>query len=164
MAMRKAGNTPTKRAAKKTTGRTTKKAATKVVKQATRKTAAKKAASTTARKKAAARKAVKKAAAKKAVRKAPARKRAVARKRITPEQALANTRQLLAAKHEHDRQPQTWHQFDPNHAPVPKPGFQSDAAASHAIDLHAGESRMKAIQGSISGQDRRHQGRQDAKG
>ncbi|NUO76550.1 MAG: hypothetical protein HOQ32_11110, partial [Lysobacter sp.] len=80
---------------------------------------------------------------------------------ITPEQALANTRQLLEAKQEHDRQPQPWQQLDPQHGQVPKQDPQSPGAAAKAEELHAGESRMQAIQGSIGTQDRRNQGKRD---
>ena len=90
--------------------------------------------------------------------------------RITPEEALANTRELLEAKQARDREPPPWRQFDPDHGhpahehgtPGPDAAQQAQAHA-HAEELHRGESRMKAIQGSISGQDRHHQGRQDAK-
>jgi hypothetical protein len=90
--------------------------------------------------------------------------------RITPEEALANTRELLEAKQARDREPPPWRQFDPDHGhpahehgtPGPDAAQQAQAHA-HAEELHRGESRIKAIQGSISGQDRHHQGRQDAK-
>ncbi|HEY5780844.1 MAG TPA: hypothetical protein VIT66_03085 [Lysobacter sp.] len=100
-----------------------------------------------------------KVAVKKSARKAMPKK--VSRRKISPEQALANTRQLLEAKHEHDRQPQPWQQLDPQHGHVPGPGYQSEGAAAKAEELHAGESRMQAIQGSISSQDRHSQGKRD---
>jgi hypothetical protein len=100
-----------------------------------------------------------------------AARRATKPRHITPEQALANTRDLLEAKQARDREPPPWRQFDPDHGhPAHEhaiPGRDSTQAAqahAHAEELHRAESRMKAIQGSISGQDRRHQGRQDAKG
>nr|WP_231118134.1 hypothetical protein [Lysobacter silvisoli] len=80
---------------------------------------------------------------------------------ITPEQALANTRQLLEAKQERDRQPAAWQQLDPGHGQVPRDGPQSPSAAAKAEELHAGESRMQAIQGSIGTQDRHNQGKRD---
>lgn len=80
---------------------------------------------------------------------------------ITPKQALANTRKLLEAKHAHDRGPQPWQAFDPQPGQVPQPGFQSDEARDKAEELHAGESRMEAIQGAISTQDRHNQGKRD---
>ncbi|WP_386747570.1 hypothetical protein [Agrilutibacter niabensis] len=89
---------------------------------------------------------------------------------ITPEEALANTRELLEAKQARDREPPPWRQFDPDHghpahehAAPGRDAAQEAQAHAHAEELHRGESRMKAIQGSISGQDRHHQGRQDAK-
>jgi hypothetical protein len=80
---------------------------------------------------------------------------------ITPEQALANTRQLLEAKQEHDRQLPPWQQLDSQHGQVPKQGAQSPGAEAKAEELHAAESRMQAIQGSIGTQDRRNQGKRD---
>ncbi|MGO4221933.1 hypothetical protein AB4Y64_08765 [Lysobacter sp. TAF61] len=94
---------------------------------------------------------------------APTPRKRAAKPRITPEQALANTQELLAAKHERDHQPQPWQQFDPGHGHVPKPGFQSDSAAAKAGELHAAESRMEATQGSIGTQDRHNQGKRDSR-
>jgi len=91
------------------------------------------------------------------------------RRKITPEAALATTRELLEAKQARDRQPPPWRQFEAPHG-------QSGAGQHHGYDeqqaaaeakagvLHAAESRMEAIQGSISTQDRHAQGRRDAKG
>ena len=88
---------------------------------------------------------------------------AATRKRgITPKQALANTLALLEAKQEHDRQPLPWQQFAAPHAHHPAtPDSQSPEAAQKAVELHAGESRMQAIQGSISTTDRRNQSKRD---
>jgi hypothetical protein len=80
---------------------------------------------------------------------------------ITPEQALANTRKLLEAKQEHDRQVQPWQQLDDGRGPAPHAGHQSEEAAAKAEQLHAAESRVQAIQGSISTQDRHNQGKRD---
>lgn len=92
----------------------------------------------------------------------PAGKQAARKpRRITPAQALANTRALLEAKQAHDRQPPPWQALDPQGGPLPQPGFQSDAARLKADELHAGESRLPAIQGSISTQDRHQQGKRD---
>ena len=44
------------------------------------------------------------------------------------------------------------------------PAPQSTEAAGKALELHAGESRMKAIQGSAGTQDRRNQGKRDHRG
>jgi len=84
-------------------------------------------------------------------------------RRITPEQALANTRALLDAKKEHDRQPQPWQMLDQHAGPVDHGGHQSPEAADKAEQLHEGESRMQAIQGSISSTDRKNQGKRDAR-
>lgn len=83
------------------------------------------------------------------------------RGRITPEQALANTRALLKAKQEHDRQPPPWQALDGMPGAAPQAGFQSDEAAQKATELHAGESRMQAIQGSVGTQGRHAQGKRD---
>jgi hypothetical protein len=118
-----------------------------------------------------ARKAATKQAARKTTtaRKAPARK-AAARKTtrrakggITPAQALANTRALLEAKQEHDRQPQPWQTLDPAHAHVAQAGFQSDEARQKYLELHSGEARKDALQGSIGTQDRHNQGKRDSR-
>lgn len=82
-------------------------------------------------------------------------------RKITPQQALANTRALLEAKQQHDRQPQPWQTLDPEQSHLPSEGFQSPEAAAKAEELHAGESRMQAIQGSIGSQDRHNQGKRD---
>ena len=69
---------------------------------------------------------------------------------------------LLEAKQEHDRQPPPWQQLTAPHAHHPAaPDSQSPEAAQKAVELHAGESRMQAIQGSISTTDRRNQGKRD---
>ncbi|KRA52696.1 hypothetical protein ASD77_13805 [Pseudoxanthomonas sp. Root65] len=153
----------------------------KVAKQTTRKVAAKKTAKTATKK--IARKVAKKPApqrpAKRATtktttgtRQAPAAKasaKKVARKRtpkkITPAQALANARSLLEQKLEHDRQPAPWQHLDQEtHGATPEAGFASAEAAGKAHELHAAESRMKAIQGSAGTQDRRNQGKRDHRG
>jgi hypothetical protein len=86
---------------------------------------------------------------------------AKAPRKITPKQALANTRKLLEAKQEQARQPQPWQTLDPQREHVPQTGFQSDEAAAKANELHAGESRMVSIHGSVSTHDRRNQGKRD---
>lgn len=151
-----------KRPAKKATKKTAAKKATRTA--ATKKTAAKKANAT---KKAATKTttvakkvAKKKVAAKKSARKA-AKKPA---KAISPRQALANTRKLLEAKQQHDREPQPWQALDPQVQHVPQPGYQSGQAAGKAQELHAGESRMASIHGSMGARDRRNQGKRDHRG
>jgi len=80
---------------------------------------------------------------------------------ITPEQALENTRKLLEAKHEHDRQLQPWQQLDGSHDVNAHGGYQSEEAAAKAAELHAAESRLQATQGSIGTQGRHDQGKRD---
>jgi len=85
-----------------------------------------------------------------------------ARSGITPGRALANTRALLEAKQQHDAEPKSWQALAgrAEHAP-PDGGFQSGIAAAKAEELHAGESRMTAIEGSISTRGRQNQGKRD---
>jgi hypothetical protein len=91
-----------------------------------------------------------------------ARRKSVAKPRpITPEQALENTRNLLEAKQEHDRQTPAWQQLDGGHAPETQGGYQSEEAAARAAELHAAESRLQATQGSIGTQGRHDQGKRD---
>jgi len=70
---------------------------------------------------------------------------------------------LLGAKKQHDRQPQPWQMLDQHAGPVDHTGYQSPEAADKAEQLHEGESRMQAIQGSISSTDRKNQGKRDAR-
>ncbi|HYM86261.1 MAG TPA: hypothetical protein VET30_05935 [Pseudoxanthomonas sp.] len=79
----------------------------------------------------------------------------------TPGQALAATRKLLEQKQAHDREVQPWQLLDPQQTHVPDAGFQSNEAADKAVELHAAESRMKAIHGSAGTQDRHNQGKRD---
>lgn len=83
---------------------------------------------------------------------------------LTPEQALANTRALLAAKQAHDRETPPW-QLIGSHGEggAAHDGFQSDAARDRAADLHEGEMHLHAIQGSVSSSGRRKQGRRDSR-
>jgi len=97
--------------------------------------------------------------------KAPARKTSArdvaAKKRI---QATRAKKKLLEKKTARDREPKAWQALDANAAPaVAAPGFQSSGAAGKAKRLHAGESRMKPIQGSISTRGKRNQGKRDAR-
>ncbi|MEZ0470278.1 hypothetical protein [Luteimonas salinilitoris] len=151
----RAGKTTAKRAAgKKAAAKTPAKRA--APKQAAKKATAKKAAGKTTKKGTA-------KAAKKATTGKPAKK-AARRRGITPQKALANTRALLEAKHEQARQPKPWQSTDGRGEPAPETGFQSSDAARRAEDLHAGESRLPAIQGSISTRDRLNQGKRDHRG
>lgn len=83
---------------------------------------------------------------------------------ITPKRALANTRALLKAKQRHDAEPKSWQTLGghADHEPHVA-GLSSGIAADKAEELHAGESRMSAIEGSISTRDRHHQGKRDAR-
>ncbi|MEN1939514.1 hypothetical protein WCE39_00200 [Luteimonas sp. MJ174] len=132
----------------------TKKAATK--KAATKKSAVENAAGAEA--------ASPKTAPKRAAARKTAARTAAAPRRLSPERALANTRKLLEAKQERDRSPQPWQSLDPGVEHVPQPGYQSPQAASKAQDLHAGESRMASIHGSMSTTDRHNQGKRDGRG
>jgi len=183
------GKTPARKAIKKSA---IKKAAKKPAKKATKQVARKVAKSSVA-KKAPARKAAKKTAAKvarKAVKKAVAKRvakqaavitrrtpasstrvldtrtspRAPRKKKVTPEQALAKTQELLAAKLEHDRQPQPWQLLDETAGHTSDSGFVPLEAVAKANELHLAESRVKAVQGSASVQDRRNQGKRDNRG
>jgi hypothetical protein len=101
--------------------------------------------------------------AKKAAKKTAARKSAT--RKLTPKQALKRTRALLEAKQARDREPKPWETLG-GHGPdaAGQPGFQSGTAARRALELHAGESRMPAIKGSISTRDRINQGKRDHRG
>ena len=83
---------------------------------------------------------------------------------ITPKQALANTRALLEAKKQHDRQTPPWQAF-PAHggAAVPPAGPQSPEAAAKANATHLAEARVDGIHGSISTHDRKNQGKRDSR-
>ena len=81
----------------------------------------------------------------------------------TPEQALARTKELLEQKQAHDREVQPWQLLDTQHGHAAESGFQSNEAVDKATELHAAESRMKAIQGSIGTQDRHNQGKRDSR-
>jgi hypothetical protein len=152
--VRKTAKKTARKAAAKTPRKSAKKAARKAVqKAAPRKTAAKKAPTRKATRKSAATVPVKKAA--------PRRSRKATG--ITPEQALANTQALLQAKQEHDRQPPPWQALQGAQGQVPQSGFQSEEARAKASELHAAESRMDAIQGSIGTHDRHNQGKRDSR-
>ena len=166
--------------AKKAAGRGAKKATAKKTparkavakKTAARKTAAKKATArkapvkkTVAKKTAAKKTATKKTTPRKVATKQAAPRRATAKprpaKRITPEQALDNTRRLLEAKHAHDGEAPPWQALEARHGTTPHAGFQDGQARDQANELHAGESDMQAIQGAIGTRDRHNQGKRD---
>ena len=82
---------------------------------------------------------------------------------MTAKKALANTRKLLEQKKAQARQVPAWQALDGHQGNVPQPGFQSDQARVQADALHEAESRMEAIQGSISTHDRHNQGKRDSR-
>lgn len=80
--------------------------------------------------------------------------------RITPEQALENTRELLQEKHDRDEQPKPWQEG----ASSPREGaegYQSHGAAERAQELHEGEMRLQANGGSVGTHDRKNQAKRD---
>src|SRR5207342_892486 len=84
------------------------------------------------------------------------------RRPITPEEALDNTRNLLAAKQLRARQTPPWQAHDTQSSGhVPDAGFESAGARDHAAALHESEMRLDANKGSISTQDRHQQGKRD---
>lgn len=104
-----------------------------------------------------------KTSARKTAKKTAERKSAT--RKLTPKQALKRTRALLEAKQARDREPKPWETLG-GHGPdaAGQPGFQSGTAARRALELHAGEARIPAIQGSISTRDRINQGKRDHRG
>lgn len=192
MATRKSAKKSAKKAAKKTAAkkaspkkRIVKKAAKKAaakkgaakkvarkpvaVKKVAKKSAVKKpVAKKAAAKKVVAKKAVKKAVAKKPVAK-KARKPAPApspefdfASHITPEQALENTRKLLADKQEHDRQAPLWQSIGHDGSQSAQHGgFQSDEARDRAVGRQQEELRSQGNAGSSAAGDRHAQGKRD---
>ncbi|QCO67510.1 hypothetical protein E5843_06495 [Luteimonas yindakuii] len=86
-----------------------------------------------------------------------------AKKALTPEQALERTRELLEAKQGQARQPKSWETLGGTGAEVGSPGYQNEEAARRAEQLHEGEARIPAIQGSNSTRDRINQGKRAAR-
>lgn len=130
-----------------------------------------------AKKPATGRKVAKKATAKKATaKKATAKKTTRAAKKtagkksarkagkVTAKQALRSTRKVLKAKQEEARQPKAWQDTASHGGQVSSDGFQSGTAARRAEDLHAAESRLPAIHGSVGTRGRINQGKRDSKG
>ena len=93
---------------------------------------------------------------------APARR--PRKRRLTPEQALAQTQALLEAKQARDAEPKPWADIGGEGADAGAVGYQSPGAARRADQLHAGEMRLPANQGSISTRDRVNQGKRDHRG
>jgi hypothetical protein len=86
-----------------------------------------------------------------------------AARKISPAQALRNTRALLEAKNARARETPAWQAISGHGEPVPQPGFQSDEARVQANTLHQEEADLDAIQGNISSRDRRNQGKRDSR-
>jgi len=141
-----------KAAAKKPSARAAKKAAGKTVARKAGKKAVKK----TGKK--AAKKTAKKAAGKRG------KKAAGKTGKPTAKQALRSTRRVLEAKQAEARQAKPWQDAGGHGGQVASDGFQSGAAARRAGDLHAAESRLPAIHGSIGTRGRINQGKRDSKG
>jgi hypothetical protein len=81
---------------------------------------------------------------------------------LTPERALARTRELLQVHQEQARQTPAWRLLEEPHAAHPEgEGHAPAEVAAKIQELHAGESRMRAIQGSASTHDRRNQRKRD---
>lgn len=76
---------------------------------------------------------------------------------ITPDQAMANTRELLQRKNEAAAQATD----DPPGSQAGR--YQDEQARAQAQELHRGEARMQGTHGSISTQDRHDQGRRDSR-
>lgn len=86
------------------------------------------------------------------------------KRRITPEEALAQTQTLLEAKHARDSEPKPWEDIGGTGPAAGEPGYQSAGAERRARRLHAAEIRLPATQGSISTRDRVNQGKRDQRG
>lgn len=86
------------------------------------------------------------------------------KRRITPEQALAQTQALLEAKQARDSEPKPWTEIGGEGGDPGAPGYQSDSAERRAKRLHAAEMRLPANQGSVSTRDRINQGKRDHRG
>ena len=71
---------------------------------------------------------------------------------------------MLEAKQEQARQPKPWQDSTSLGGQVSSDGFQSGTAARRAEDLHAAESRLPAIHGSVGTRGRINQGKRDSKG
>ncbi|GEM_PF-427398 len=83
------------------------------------------------------------------------------KRKLTPEQALAQTRALLEAKQARDAESKPWSDTATDGVADGSVGYQSPAAARRAKRLHAAEIRLPANQGSISTRDRVNQGKRD---
>lgn len=86
------------------------------------------------------------------------------RRRLTPEEALAQTQALLEAKQARDAEPKPWAEPGSGGTDPGAPGYQSASAARRAKRLHAAEIRLPANQGSVSTRDRVNQGKRDHRG
>ena len=89
------------------------------------------------------------------------KKRAPRKAKISPEQALDNTRKLLEQHDAEAKAPKPWETLGADGVAPATPGYQSPQARANALALHAAESRQASIQGSVSTRDRRNQGKRD---
>ena len=94
----------------------------------------------------------------------PTADRPQAPRKITPEQALENTRRLLAEKQQHDRETPAWQSIghEGGHA-VTHDGFQSDEARDRAVGRAQEETGSDGIAGSSASVDRHNQGKRDSR-
>ncbi len=105
-----------------------------------------------------------KVAKKTVVKKATKKTAKAADRAISPKKALANTRRLLDRHNAQAHAAKPWQHIGEADGQVSEAGYQSDQAALKALELHAGQSRLPAIQGSISTRDRKNQGKRDQRG
>jgi hypothetical protein len=84
---------------------------------------------------------------------------------ITPEQALENTRALLAAKQEKAHETPAWQELGQAgaHGAQSATTFQSDAARDRAVGRQQEELRSQGNAGSSAATDRHAQGKRDAR-
>lgn len=86
------------------------------------------------------------------------------RQRSSAGRALASTHELLADKQRRDQQPKAYQILDAGQVDHDShPAMASGTATRKALELHAGESRMDAIHGSVSTRDRHNQGKRDSR-
>lgn len=83
--------------------------------------------------------------------------------RTTASRALKNTQKLLADKQRRDMEPKAYRLLDAGPTERGSTPFTSETAATRSLELHAGESRMDAIHGSVSTHDRHNQGKRDSR-
>lgn len=80
---------------------------------------------------------------------------------ITPEQALENTRELLEAKQQRDREGAQWETQTAGSGQVDREGFEDPTAAVRVQDLNENERGHNAKYGEVGARDRQTQARND---